>query len=69
MAIIPQKNIFSWEEIEDLGDLDRLGLVLENLPDEELMRILENDRGKGRDDYPVRPLWNSILAGVVFHLN
>jgi len=66
MAIIPQQNLFSWEEIEELGDLERLKLVLEYLPDEELMRHMEKERGGGRDDYPVRAVWNSVLAGVVF---
>jgi len=55
-----------WDEIENLGDLERLQLVLEYMPDEELMQILEKERGKGRDDYPVRAMWNSILAGVVY---
>ena len=40
MAIIPQKQLFSWKEIENLGDLDRLRLVLDYLPDEQLMRAL-----------------------------
>ena len=66
MAIVAQKSLFRWEEIEELGDLERLRLVLEYLPDEPLMRLLEKQRGKGRDDYPVRAVWNSILAGVVF---
>lgn len=66
MAIIPQKSLFSWEEIEELGDLDRLKLVLDYLPDEELMRILEVERANGRDDNPVRAVWNSIIAGIVF---
>ena len=66
MAILPQPLLFSWEEIEELGDLSRLKLLLENLPDEELMRELESARGNGRDDYPVRAMWNSLLAGVVF---
>lgn len=66
MAIIPQQELFSWEEIEDLGDLERLKLVLEYLPDEGLMRQMERQRGQGRDDYPVRAVWNSVLAGVVF---
>ena len=66
MAIIPQKQLFQWEEVEQLGDLERLRLVLVHLPDEELMRTLERERGNGRDDYPVRPVWNSILAGIVF---
>ena len=66
MAIIPQQTFFVWDEIENLGDLERLRLVLEYMPDEELMRELEKERGKGRDDYPVRAMWNSILAGVVY---
>lgn len=66
MAIIAQKSLFGWEEIEDLGDLERLRLVIEHMPDEELMAALEARRGRGRDDYPVRAVWNSILAGVVF---
>ena len=66
MAIIPQQQLFGWEDIERLGDLDRLRLVLEHLPDEALMRALEGQRGRGRNDYPVRAVWNSILAGVVY---
>jgi len=66
MAIIPQLRIFGWKEIEELGDLKRLRLVLGYMPDEELMRQLEQERYKGRDDYPVRAMWNSLLAGIVF---
>lgn len=66
MAIIPQQTFFVWNEIEKLGDLERLRLVVEHMPDEELMQTLEKDRGNGRDDYPIRAMWNSILAGVVF---
>ncbi|MFS0645050.1 DDE transposase, partial [Siminovitchia sp. 179-K 8D1 HS] len=60
MAIIPQLSLFSWKEIDELGDLDRLRLVLEYMPDEELMRTLEQRRGHGRNDYPVRAMWNSV---------
>ncbi|RCW79061.1 transposase-like protein DUF772, partial [Halanaerobium sp. DL-01] len=66
MAIIPQMSLFDYREIESLGDLERLRLVLEYLPDEEFMQHLENERGKGRDDYPIRAMWNSILAGIIF---
>jgi hypothetical protein len=69
MAIIPQRQLFSWKEIENLGDLQRLQLVLKYLPDEPLMRLLQSHRGKGRNDYPIRAVWNSILAGVVFQHN
>jgi len=66
MASLPQSSLFRWQEIEDLRDLERLRLVLGRLPDEPLMRRLEADRGRGRDDYPVRAVWNSLLAGIVF---
>jgi transposase len=66
MAIIPQQTLFVWNEIENLEDLERLRLVIEYMPDEELMQTLEEERGKGRDDFPVRAMWNSILAGVVY---
>ena len=66
MAIIPQKQLFDWTQVEELDDLERLKLVLDTLPDEELMRALERERGKGRNDYPVRAMWNSIIAAIVF---
>lgn len=71
MAIIPQQTLFVWNEIDELGDLERLRLVLEYMLDEDLMEVLEKERGnKGRNDYPIRAMWNSVLAGVVFqHLS
>lgn len=66
MAIIPSRSLFSWKNVESKSDLDRLRLVFEVLPDEPLMQKLESQRGKGRDDYPVRAIWNSLLAGIVF---
>jgi hypothetical protein len=67
MAIIPQETLFGWEDdIEDLGDLARLKLVMDHLPDEALMTILEKERGQGRDDFPIRPMWNLMLAGFLF---
>lgn len=66
MAIIPQQTLFVWREIEELGDLERLRLVIEYMPDEDLMNKLERNRKNGRDDYPIRAMWNSVLAGVVF---
>lgn len=67
MAIITrQRQIFEWQELEILGDLERLRLTLQYMPDEKLMQHLERERARGRDDYPVRATWNSILAGVVY---
>jgi len=47
-------NLFSWTDLEELGDLDRLRLVIEYLPDDKLMAILEKERRNDRADYPVR---------------
>ena len=66
MAAIPQPSLFSWQQIDTSSDLDRLRLVLSALPDEPLVRFLEQRRGRGRDDYPVRPMWNALIAGIVF---
>lgn len=66
MAIIHQQQLFSWKDVENLGDLERLRLVLKALPDEPLMQKLEAERGNGRNDYPIRAMWNSIIASYVF---
>ena len=64
--IISQMNIFDYQEIEKLGDLERFGLALSGIDDEALMQKLEVKRGKGRDDYPVRVMWNLLLAMIIF---
>jgi hypothetical protein len=66
MAIIPQPYLFSWEKIEAMGEMPRLVLVLSVLPDEKLVSTLEERRGRGRDDYPIRPTFNAVIAGIVF---
>lgn len=65
MATIPQQRLFSWKTVESSSDLDRLRMVFSAIPDEDLMQAMEAARGKGRDDYPVRVMWNSVLAGIV----
>jgi len=66
MAIISEITLFDYSEIEKLGDLERLDLALEGINDEKLMRKLEARRGNGRDDYPVRVMWNLLIAMIVF---
>ncbi len=61
MKIIPQITIFDYSEIEILGDLERCKLLIENVPDEKIINKLLEIRGKGRNDYPVIPVWNSLL--------
>lgn len=67
MASIAKKELFVWSEIEQTGDIERLTHVLEALPDEGLMRELEKKRGRsGVNKYPIRPVWNSLIAAIVF---
>ena len=41
MASITQKSLFCWEDIDELGDLKRLELVMRHIDDEKLMAKLE----------------------------
>jgi hypothetical protein len=66
VASIAQMNLFIWNHIDAASDLQRLRLVLDAMPDEELMRTLERERRGRRDDYPIRAVWNSLLAGVIY---
>jgi hypothetical protein len=65
MATI-EPTLFSWQDVEARSDLDRFVLVRDHLPDEQMIQYLEVMRGKGRDDFPVRAMWNAVIAGVVF---
>ena len=70
MAIIQELNLFSWKDFQNdaqnLGDLERLKLVIETLPDQKLINILSIFRGNGRNDHPIKAMWNSLIAGIVF---
>ena len=66
MAIIKQKSLFVYEEVEGLGDLERLQLVLSVLPDSQLIEKLQRRRDKGRKDHSVVAMWNSVIAGIVY---
>ena len=48
-----------------MPDLQRLEFVLDHLPDEGILAALERRRGRGRNDFPVRPMWRALIAGVV----
>lgn len=66
MNSIHEKTIFDYMEIEDLGDLERLKLCLENIEDEELCHKMEVERNLGRNDFPVRVMLNLIYAMKIF---
>ena len=60
------RPLFSWSDVERRPELERLEMVLKALPDEDLLRALEQRRGRGRDDYPIRAMWRALVAGIVF---
>jgi len=66
MARIIHQKIFRWKDVEGSGELERLKMVVEAIPDDRLMQVVEAERKGRRDDYPIRPLWNSMLAGIVY---
>ena len=66
MNNISQISIFDYSEIENLGDLDKLKVLFENINDKELCEKLEIERKNGRDDYPVRTMLNLIYAMKIF---
>lgn len=66
MNIIQEKTIFDYIEIEELGDLERFKLFLENVEDEELREALRKERGNGRNDYPIDVMLNMVYAMKIF---
>ncbi|MCI9080616.1 MAG: transposase [Lachnospiraceae bacterium] len=66
MKIITQISLFDDTQNENLGDLERLKLVLDNLPDKPLIQKLKSIRGKGRNEWPVEAMWNSLVASFIF---
>lgn len=66
MNIISQLNLFDYDESQHLGDLERLQMVIDHIPDEKIIAKLKKIRGKGRNDWPIIPMWNSFLASFVF---
>ncbi len=65
MSNMRQLNLFSWKDVENLPDLERLRLALDHLPDQQILQALDERRGKGRNDYPVSAMWRATVAGVV----
>ena len=65
MAIITQPELALWGKIEKTPEMLLLVIVLESMTDEDLMRKLEKDRKNGRNDYPVRYMWNLQMARII----
>ena len=49
-----------------LPGLQWLALVLDSLPDDLVIEALEERRGYGRNEYPVRATWRALMTSFVF---
>ena len=66
MAVVKQQYLpMDWDEIDDSPDLERVRMVLDNLPDDSLMRAVASRRMGRPDATPVRVKWNCLLVGRV----
>ena len=62
---IIQAPLFDFEAfISDKGN-DRLIVVLEALPAEKLIAVLERERWTGRKGHSIRGMWAALIAGVL----
>ncbi|WP_028125702.1 hypothetical protein [Eremococcus coleocola] len=63
MKSITQLNLF---EDNELGDLEKLWLIFEHLPDRQLVEKLDQQRERGgRNDLPNSVMWRCYLAKFV----
>jgi len=60
------KNMLEESDFDNLGDLERLKLLLNVLEDGELIHGLYWIRGKGRNDWPCEAMWNSFITSFLF---
>ena len=56
--------LFAWESLEDSPSLRALKALLASLPDAKLVEGLRQQRGRGRNDYPVHVLWGVVILRI-----
>ena len=61
MRIQLTKPLFAWDCLEDSPKLKTVRQFLQAIPDGPLLEGLRNQRGRGRNDYPVHVLWGVVL--------
>jgi hypothetical protein len=65
MMLIPvSEPLFAWDYLEDSPSLQTLRVFLSLVPDGALLDSLERARGRGRNDYPVKVLWQTLLLKI-----
>ncbi|CEO61269.1 transposase [Streptococcus pneumoniae] len=65
MKIITQLNLF---EEQELGDLEKILMVLDGLPETDLFDKLEAKRKHGRKDYSIQSYFIAYIAKIVLQL-
>ena len=65
MATTIDSVLFSWHDVEQFPQLKKLQLVLDVLPYQALVNQLAEQRGRGRNDYPVEAMFRLLVAGIV----
>ena len=63
---IIQVPLFDFEAFIQERSTNRLVEVLEALPSEKLLSILEKERWTGRKGYSVRGMWAALIAGMMY---
>jgi hypothetical protein len=64
MLIHATEPLFAWGELEDHPTLATIRDFLDAVPDQPLLAGLQAARGKGRDDYHIRRLWQVLLLTI-----
>jgi len=64
MRIATTKPLFAWDCLEDSPTLKTIKQLLEVIPDDTLVDSLAQTRGKGRNDYPLRVLWGTLVLSI-----
>lgn len=58
-------NSSLWKKLEKLAHSQRMQFALQQIPCEGLFALLQKHRGKGRNDYPIPKMWESLLAKLI----
>lgn len=64
MRVEITKPLFAWDALEDSPTLKTIKLLLDLIPDDKLLASLQDSRGKGRNDIPVRVAWGVLVLSI-----
>jgi hypothetical protein len=68
MILYVTDSLFAWNRLDDSPDLKTVRDFFEQLPDGPLLEALQDHRGRGRNDRPIRVLWFcTVLQRLLRH--